>query len=595
MSKRGWFLALIFTAAQFAAVRPAAAQSDEGTAAHEARGAILGRVSGPAGPAPAGVPVTVTSRDGRFTQRIQTRANGAYALRSLPPGVYSVEVLLPTFLPFWKAPIQVLPGAQVLLDIDLRALADSVEVRWPIDPVGARDDWKWVLRSSSPHRPILRFQEETSTSNGSQSAEAQGESPLHGTVQFLAGSDARGFASDPSLRTSFDMEYGSGGPDRLGLAGLAGWEQGTPAAGFRAAWNRRFGDQSNTTFSATVRQVFLPGEYWRSFGSPEESPGERIQSVTLGYEHEAAPTARLKMRYGALVDSVSIGDRMTRWSPFGQVTYAYSDSSRMTFSYAGTAPRILPSEGDPREQKAERWLAVPQMSSAADLRPALEEGRHIEAAWEQQFGTQFRGQAGVFYDSLSEVALSMAGSQASGFLPGLLRDPFSSRHFLSGGDYSGAGMRASVAAVFWGDSEVVVGYSFAPGLQALSDQLVADSPQALRELIRSHRGHSFSVKVSSTVPRLDTKVVTSYRWVPRNSVVASDPYDQSFGRSEPYMNVILMQPLPSPTILPGQFQAVVDFSNLLAEGYLLVQTPDGGRSFLFPAARAFRGGFNFTF
>jgi hypothetical protein len=61
------------------------------------------------------------------------------------------------------------------------------------------------------------------------------------------------------------------------------------------------------------------------------------------------------------------------------------------------------------------------------------------------------------------------------------------------------------------------------------------------------------------------------------------------------MNVILLQPLPSPNILPGQFQAMVDFSNLLAQGYLMVQTPDGGKSLLFPSARSFRGGFNFIF
>ena len=301
------------------------------------------------------------------------------------------------------------------------------------------------------------------------------------------------------------------------------------------------------------------------------------------------------MRYGALVDTVSIGDRMTRWSPFGQVTYAHSDSSRLTFYYAGTAPRVLPSEGDPRLQKTERWLTIPQLSSGADLRPALEEGRHLEAAWEQEWAGQFRAQAGVFYDSLSDVALSMAGVQPGGFFPGLLRDPFSNRYFLSGGDYSGAGVRASFAAMLREDSEVVLGYSMAQGLQAVSDHLVAKNHLALREMVRAQQGHSFSVKVSSIVPGIDTRVITSYRWIPQHSVVAADPYDQSFGRAEPYMNVILLQPLPSPNILPGQFQAVMDFSNLLAEGYLVVQTPDGGRSLLFPAPRSFRGGFNFIF
>ena len=596
MRKRGLLLAsvLVLAGVEFAAAQSNPSSSFGRTGSDPTRGTVLGRVTGPSGAAQVGVPVTITSRDGQFRRKVQTEAGGSFSLPRLAPGVYSVEVLLPTFLPFWKAPIRVLPGAQVLLDVNLRALADSVAVRWPEDPASARDDWKWVLRSGAASRPILRFLEED-PAGGNAPPEGGGEKPLHGTVQFVAGSDSRGFASDPGLRTSFDMEYGSGGPDTLGVAGSAGWEQGTPAASFRAAWNRRFGDRSNTTFSTAVRQVFLPGEYWRSIGGSGESAGERLQSVTLGYEHESTPTTRLRMRYGASVDTVSIGDRITRWNPFGQVTYAYSDSTRLVFSYAGAALRVLPSETDYRQQETEQWLAIPQLSSGADLHPVLEEGRHLEAAWEQELGTRYRAQAGVFYDSLSDVALSMTGVQSAGFFPGLLRDPFSNRYFVSGGNYSGPGARASFAAMLSDNSEVVIGYGYAEGLQAVAGNLVAESPQALREMMQAERGHSFSVKVSTTVPGIDTRVMTSYRWLPSYSVMAADPYDQSLGHAEPYMNVVFLQPLPLPNILPGQFEAVVDIRNLLAEGYLPVQTPEGGNSLLFPAARAFRGGFNFIF
>ena len=587
MAKWGLCLALVLSG-----VVAAEAQSKpSGGAPSTVLGTILGRVTDPGGVPQAGVPVTITRRDGQFTQKVLTQTSGRFALPRLAPGVYSVEVLLPTFLPFWKAPIHVLPGAQVLLDINLRALADSLEVRWPENAADAREEWKWVLRSGAPPRHILRFQEETVAD----AATDLPEDPLRGGVQFSAGNGSRSFASDPGLQTSFDMEYGAGGTNSLGVAGLAGWEQGTPAAGFRAAWNRQFGNETSSSFSATLRQVFLPGEYWRGATSFEEGSGGRLQSVTVGYEHESAPSTRLRLHYGALVDSLSIGDHMTRWSPFGRVVYTHSDAMRLTFSYTGTAPRVLPSEGDPSQKKAERWLAIPQLSSAADLRPVLESGGHLEAAWEQELGNGRTLQAGVFYDSLSDVALSLAAIRSGGFAPGLLRDPFSNRYFLSGGNYAGPGARASLATKLTGNSEVAVGYSYAEGLRVLTNNLTAGSPQALREMVRSQRGHSFSVKVTSTVPGIDTQVITSYRWIPRYSVVAPDPYDQTIGRTEPYVNVVLLQPLPSPNILPGQFQAVVDISNLLAQGYLLVQTADGGKSLLFPAARSFRGGFNFIF
>lgn len=595
MQKWSLLLAVVLAVTEMAAAQSNSSNPSPSGAGRDAvGGTIQGRVTGPGGAAEVGVPVTVASRDGRFTRKVETQAGGHFSLLRLAPGVYSVQVLLPTFLPFWKSPVQVLPGSQVVLDINLQALADSVNVSWPVNAADARDGWKWVLRSGASSRPILRLLEEEP--GGGKTAPDSSARPLHGTVQFVAGSDAQGFASDPGLQTSFDMEYGAGGPNTLGLSGLAGWEQGTPAAGFRAAWNRRFGDRSNTSFSTAVRQVFLPGEYWRSIGGAGETAGERLQSVTFGYEHENAPTTRLRVRYGALVDTVSIGDRMTRWSPFGEVTYALSDSSRLAFSYAGTAPRALPAETDSyRQQETERSLTIPQLSSGSDLEPVLEEGRHLEAAWAQEWGPRYRAQAGIFYDSLSDVALSMTGAQSAGFFPGLLRDPFSNRYFLSGGNYSGVGMRASFAVTVSDHSNMVVGYSYAEGLQAVSGNLMAAGPQALREMVQAQQGHSFAVKLSTIVPGIGAHVITSYRWIPSHSVVASDPYDRSMGRADPYMNVILLQPLPSPNILPGHFEAVVDIRNLLAEGYMLVQTPEGGSSLLFPAARAFRGGFNYIF
>ncbi|OFV96130.1 MAG: hypothetical protein A3H28_10360 [Acidobacteria bacterium RIFCSPLOWO2_02_FULL_61_28] len=588
MAKWGFWLAAV---ALSGAAIAGAQSSPPAPGAGPRFGTIAGRVSDPRGVVQSGIPVTITSRDGRFVEKIFTQASGRFALPRLAPGVYSVEVLLPTFLPFWKAPILVLPGAQVLLDINLRSLADSVAVRWPDNPAEAREEWMWVLRSGAPPRHILRFQEETAAAAAPPDPR---EHAVRGTVQFWAGNDSRSFGSDPGLRTTFDMEYGAGSANGLGIAGSAGWEQGTPAASFRTAWNRRIGDDTTSTFSATLRQVFLPGEYWRSLASPGGT-AERLQSMSFGYEHENAPSERLRVRYGALLDTLSLGERMIRWSPFGRITYSHSDSTRLSFFYAGTAPRVLPSDGELGRQKADRWLAIPQLSSGGNLRPTLESGRHLEAAWEQQWGAEYRLQAGAFYDSLSEVALSLAAAQSKGFLTGLLRDPFSNRYFLSGGSYSGPGARASFSAKLFRNSEVAVGYSYAGGLQVASSRLRASGPQALRELVHARRGHSFTVKVTSKVPRLNTQVVTSYRWLPRHSVVTPDPYDQGMGRAEPFLNVVLLQPLPSPNILPGQFQAVADFSNLIAQGYLPIQTPDGGRALLFPAARSFRGGFNFIF
>ena len=180
-------------------------------------------------------------------------------------------------------------------------------------------------------------------------------------------------------------------------------------------------------------------------------------------------------------------------------------------------------------------------------------------------------------------------------MEGILRDPFSNHYFLNGGDYSAPGARIALATRLAGSSELTVGYGYGASLRADASEIIAEQLHSLRNLIHAHRGHSFSIKLRSTVPLLQTRVVTSYRWIPSNTVTLSDPYDRGLGQADPYLNLVLLQPLPSPDILRGQFQAIADFNNLLAQGYLTVRSADGGRSFLFPAARSFRGGFNFIF
>ena len=557
-------------------------------------GTIAGRVADARGMAQAGVPVTIASRDGRFEQKVYTQSNGRFSLTRLVPGIYAAEVLLPTFLPFWKAPIIVRSGAEVLLEIDLRTLVETMELRLPENPEAAREEWKWVLRTGAPPRPILRFREETLSASAGRSDDPR-ERALRGTVQFWAGNDSHGFGSDPGLRTSFDMEYEWTGTSVLGIAGSAGLERGTPAASLRTAWNRRFGDQASSTYSATARQLFLPAQYLTNLAEPGTAFGGRVQSLTFGYEHESEPSARVRLHYGILVDTVTSGERMTRWSPFGRLTYLYSDGTRLSLEFTAATPRVMPSEGRLPRQKAEQSLAFPQLSSGDGLRPALEGGKHLEAAWEHQEGPRIRVQAAAFYDSLSDQALSLVAVNSNGLLAGALRDPFSNQYFLNGGHYSGAGARASLGANLSENHEVAFGYTYAGGLRAHSEQMVAGNSQALRELVRAQRGHSFVVKVTSTVPWMHTQLITSYRWLPRYSVLAPDPYDHGISHSDPYLNVVVLQPLPSPTILPGQFQAIADFSNLLAQGYLAVQSADGGRTLLFPSARSFRGGFNFIF
>jgi carboxypeptidase family protein len=557
-------------------------------------GAIRGVVNDSHGIAQAGVPLTVIRQDGLFIRKIVTARNGRFELTRLLPGIYAVEIMLPDFLPFSKAPLSIQAGSPVQLDISLHTLAESVEISMPSSPAQSRDDWKWALRSAAVERPVLRFQEEIDRSQRNNISLPR-EHPLRGTVVLSAGNEGRTFGADPGLRTIFNMNYDFSSSHALNMAGSAGFERGTPAASFRAAWNRRSDNGSLSSFSATMHQLFLTTAYRSAFAISELPSDLRIQSFNGKYENESTVGDRIGLRYGAAVETVTLNKTLAKWSPFGQLTYTPSDQTRWILNFTGEAPNLSPPSPS-GANFAQELLVNPQISSRSDGEHsvALESGKHVEAAWQHRLGSRYRVEAATFFDSLSNVALAVSSADQP-LLAGLLRDPFSENRFLDGGKFSSPGARATVAAKLSGASELIVSYSYAGNLLASAGTLATDDATALRDLLRSQRGSSFAVKVRSTVPRSHTEVVTSYKWIPANTVLPGDAYNTGAGRSDPYLNLAVVQPIPSPEFFSGQFRAVADFSNLLAQGYVAVHNLEGASSFFYPSARSFRGGFSFVF
>jgi hypothetical protein len=350
----------------------------------------------------------------------------------------------------------------------------------------------------------------------------------------------------------------------------------------------------------TVRQLFLPGEYWGAQGDAMAPTDRRIQSFTVGYEEDKQLSEHVRVQLGSLYDTVSFERRIARWSPFARVAITPYNGSRLTLAYTAANPRILPSSWPSswgQRPSTDQWLAIPQLSSAGSDRPVLEGGQHLEAQWEQQVSAGIRVQGAAFYDRRSETALSVALAMHDDTAAMLLRDPFSNRYFVSGGDSAAPGARVAVASQVGRYSEVIVGYTFAETLEATPEGsvLVLGTPGDLRGQIEGRLRHSVSVRLNSELPISHTRVAASYRWLRQGAVAMSDPYDRSLSHAAPYLNVFVMQPLPSPGIIPGQLEAIADFGNLLAQGYIPVRTASGNDGTLFPVPRSFRGGFNFIF
>jgi hypothetical protein len=72
-------------------------------------------------------------------------------------------------------------------------------------------------------------------------------------------------------------------------------------------------------------------------------------------------------------------------------------------------------------------------------------------------------------------------------------------------------------------------------------------------------------------------------------------FNVSAGQSDPFLNVLLRQPLPGFSFLPVHIEALLDLRNLLAQGYVPVMGTDGHTVYLVQSARSVRGGVAFVF
>jgi hypothetical protein len=87
-------------------------------------------------------------------------------------------------------------------------------------------------------------------------------------------------------------------------------------------------------------------------------------------------------------------------------------------------------------------------------------------------------------------------------------------------------------------------------------------------------------------------VDAGYKWVSGVSVSRIDVYGESLYQMDPYLHVGIRQPLPRFAL--GRWEAVADCDNLLAQGYVPMNSRDG-HVVLVPAFRTFRGGLNVQF
>jgi hypothetical protein len=502
-------------------------------------------------------------------------------------------------VPAVKSNILVQPGMRSLLNVSLANLFSSIQLVYPGPDERAlmADDWKWVLRTSSATRPVLRFGPGVNL-DGPQPHRASVFSDTRGVLHLSAGDGGMSQGSEGDLGTAFALATSLFGNSQLEFSGNVayGASTGLPVTAFRTSYSRNVG-LGSPEVSMTMRQLYMPGRFGAAVAGAKGS-APSLRSTSISFQDRAELSDALSLQYGFSLDSVSFLDRLNYFSPYARLRYTLGDAGEVDFTFtSGNARPDLESTFTGPSSELQRDLSslarFPRVSLRAG-RAKVQRGENFELGYTREVGTRTL-RVGVYRESVTNAALTIAASDGLYASGDVLPDLFSGSSVFNAGDYQTIGYSASVTQRLGENATAAVIYSSMGVLSVDSNELVSQSPDELRAMIRAGRRHGVTVRTAATSPMSGTHLVASYQWSDHRWAAPGHMYSTQAERPQPGLNLYIRQPMPSLPLLPWRLEATADLRNLLAQGYIPLAAPGGRRVLLMQTPRAFRGGLSFIF
>ncbi len=565
-------------------------------------GSIVGVVSNSGGVPQMGASVLLYDRFERLLQRVLTAENGTFGFDSLPPEVYALRVSLASFLPAFKRNIQVQPGMQSLLNVNLASVFSSIELVAvsPGQSSVMSDEWRWVLRSSTATRPVLRLLPEWKDPPP-QKTTASIFSGTRGMVSVSAGDQASesSLGAQPDLGTAFAVATSILGQNELQVAGNVGYSSatGAPTAAFRTGFRRSVpGGIGSPEVKLTMRQLLLPLHAGALFQSgvqnPDSAPLLRTLSVTLIDEKQI--TGDMRLEYGISMDSVTFLERMNYVSPYARLTYDRGHGQVFQFGYASGTP---PAEAFVRD--GETGIELERDLSALAMFPRVSLHAHaahvqrtatFEAGYRKKAGSRTYG-AAVYRDDVSNAALTLLAPGGAMPFADLLPDLMTNGWTVNAGAYNGLGYMLSFSQDLGRHFDTMLAYGGGPALVAKSG--FGAGPD-LKSSVATYRRQSLTARATGTLPATGTQFALSYQWANVSALNPSHVFLTETMREDPGLNLEVRQPVPYFGGLPGHMEATAELRNVLGQGYVPI-TMDARRMYLVQTPRSLRGGLSFVF
>ena len=419
-------------------------------------GSLIGFVASQAGVPQMGAGVFLYNDYERLVGRTLTNERGAFAFESLAPGLYTVRVTLSSFVPAVKRNIRIQPGMRSFLSISLTSVLSSIELVYSA-PGTAKimsDDWKWVLRTASSTRPVLRFGPLIDISSPSEQRKQESREifgDTRGVFRVSTGEhgELASAGTYADLGTAFALATSLFGINQLEFAGSLGYSSsaGVPAAGFRTGFSRPDPFGGTPEVNVTMRQLFLPARVGAAVIGTSADNTPVLRTLSISSLDKRQLRDNLTLEYGASLESVAFLERLNYLSPYGRLTYDAGGLGAVQFAYSSGMPPVeLLSANEQPEADLTRSLSVlalfPRVSLAGGT-ARVQRTENFELAYRKVVGSSSFS-AGVYREAVKNAAVVMAAPP--GFYPSsdLLPDLSSNSSVFNLGNYRRLGYAASV-------------------------------------------------------------------------------------------------------------------------------------------------------
>ncbi len=535
-------------------------------------GSISGYVRDASGIPQMGAVVEVLGSAAR-TLKVFTDEHGFYSAAGLIPGLYSVKVSAPSFLPALRERVGLHPGSSVRVNVTLNTLFEAIQLT-PRRGVADEDDWKWTLRAAS-NRPILRVLDD-----GSQvvaSPTEKDDRDLKASLSFVAGSPSEGYGGSSDMSTGFSVEHSIFSSGTLSLHGNVGYGSSSPTAVLRTSYSHKLANGSEPEVAFTIRRLASPGVNLRN---------ATLQALALTTSDEFSFGNILELKFGSELQTIQFMGRVNAFRPFGSADLHLSPNTVLEYQYASALPNSRLEKGFD-SAPADLTESEPRVS-IADFAPSLQKAHHQEVSLSRRLGKN-NLQVAVYSDRVANPALTGVGDMAAN--SEVLPDLYSGTFTYQGKDLQTRGLRVVLQRKLAADLTATLDYAYGGVLDlARTDVELEDA----RQWLDVERRHAVAAKLSGTVPHAQTHWIASYRWVNGQALTPVDMFNSSAGQADAYLNLFVRQPIPL-GFLPCRMEALIDIRNLMAQGYVPVVGQDGRTVYLVQSARAVRGGVAFTF